>query len=234
MNIYLISRRLAGALIIAFCLAPWLEAREPQTEVAVERDVMVPMRDGVKLATDLYRPSREGQPLAERGPVILTRLPYDKTGAKRLGEYFAAHGYVFVAQDTRGRFGSEGVWHFMTDDGQRRLGLRGMDRPPAVVERQDRDDGHLVRRRHAARDGARKGAAARDGDPGGCGVEHGPAKRAQCGRVRAAVLELDHAQRGPGQPRVAGSGHGGGAQGNGGRALYVSAAAARCAPAPRR
>ena len=51
-------------------------------------------------------------------PVILTRLPYNKNGSKSYGDYFAARGYAFVAQDTRGRYGSEGVWHFMTDDGR--------------------------------------------------------------------------------------------------------------------
>jgi putative CocE/NonD family hydrolase len=75
---------------------------------------MVPMRDGVKLATDLYLPANTTSKL----PVILTRLPYNKDGAKSIGEYFAAHGYAVVAQDTRGRYASEGVWHFMSDDGR--------------------------------------------------------------------------------------------------------------------
>jgi putative CocE/NonD family hydrolase len=50
-------------------------------------------------------------------PVILTRTPYNKSGSKSLGNYFAARGYACVAQDTRGRYNSEGVWHFLTDDG---------------------------------------------------------------------------------------------------------------------
>lgn len=87
-------------------------------DLVVERNVMVPMRDGVRLATDLYLPAKDGKPVTEKLPVILTRLPYDKNGAKKQGEYFARHGYAFVAQDTRGRFGSEGVWHMMTDDGK--------------------------------------------------------------------------------------------------------------------
>lgn len=82
--------------------------------VEVQHNVMVPMRDGVKLATDVYLP-KGGQ---ARMPVILTRLPYNKDGSKSMGEYFAQHGYVFVAQDTRGRYASEGVWHFLTDDGR--------------------------------------------------------------------------------------------------------------------
>lgn len=84
----------------------------------VESDVMVVMRDGVKLATDLYFPAQaDGQRAEGRFPVILTRTPYNKIGAKKIGEYFTKHGYVVVAQDCRGRYGSEGVWHWMTDEG---------------------------------------------------------------------------------------------------------------------
>jgi putative CocE/NonD family hydrolase len=89
-----------------------LHAQEPV--IHVEKSVMVPMRDGVKLATDVYIPAGN----TEKLPVILTRTPYNKDGAKSCGEYFAANGYVFVTQDTRGRFASEGVWHWMTDDGK--------------------------------------------------------------------------------------------------------------------
>lgn len=39
----------------------------------IEENLMIPMRDGVKLAVDVYRPAREGQ-----WPVLLTRLPYNK------------------------------------------------------------------------------------------------------------------------------------------------------------
>ncbi|GEP45848.1 CocE/NonD family hydrolase [Brevifollis gellanilyticus] len=85
---------------------------QAQIEVAVESNIMVAMRDGVKLATDVYRPAGS----TEKLPVILTRTPYNKNGAKKQGEYFAQHGYVFIAQDTRGRYTSEGVWHWMTDD----------------------------------------------------------------------------------------------------------------------
>jgi putative CocE/NonD family hydrolase len=83
----------------------------------VENDVMVAMRDGVKLATDIYFPAENGAKVTTPLPVILTRTPYNKTGARKLGDFYARHGYVFVAQDCRGRYGSEGVWHWMTDDG---------------------------------------------------------------------------------------------------------------------
>lgn len=84
----------------------------------VERDVMVPMRDGVRLATDIYRPAKDGEAVEQAFPVILTRLPYNKDGSTTAGEYYATHGYVYVAQDTRGRYKSEGVWHMLTDDGR--------------------------------------------------------------------------------------------------------------------
>ncbi|HET8840753.1 MAG TPA: CocE/NonD family hydrolase, partial [Ktedonobacteraceae bacterium] len=86
----------------------------------IEENIMVPMRDGVKLATDIYRPEREGQ-----WPVLLTRLPYNKDRRfpfpqwkdKRLFlelnldvERVVEAGYVIVAQDTRGRYASEGTF----------------------------------------------------------------------------------------------------------------------------
>ncbi len=85
--------------------------------VKAEIGVMVPMRDGVKLATDVYRPTKNDAPLDGRGPVVLIRTPYDKGDGKSPdGRYFAGHGYTVVIQDTRGRFDSEGVWHWMSDD----------------------------------------------------------------------------------------------------------------------
>lgn len=107
-----------GLLLSLFAMiAAPLMAREAEFEVHVEADVMVPMRDGTHLATDFYRPKLDGVPVDGRFPVILTRTPYNKNGNSQLGAYYAARGYVFVAQDTRGRYGSEGIWHMLTDDG---------------------------------------------------------------------------------------------------------------------
>lgn len=94
------------------------DAPPPPANVVAQTNVMVAMRDGVELATDIYLPAKDGQPVAEKLPVILTRTPYNKDGSKKHGEYFAQHGYVFVAQDTRGRYASKGTWHWMTDDGK--------------------------------------------------------------------------------------------------------------------
>ena len=75
-------------------------------EIIVER-AMVPMRDGVALRTHIYRPVAEG-----RYPVLLLRGPYDMNAtldkAPTLLRELARRGYVGVAQDVRGRFGSEG------------------------------------------------------------------------------------------------------------------------------
>lgn len=86
-------------------------------DYVLEKDVMVSMRDGVRLATDIYRPAEDGKVREEPLPVILSRLPYNKDGQSTAAKYYATHGYVFVAQDTRGRYNSEGVWHMLTDDG---------------------------------------------------------------------------------------------------------------------
>ena len=70
------------------------------------RDVPVRMRDGVVLRADVYRPAAEG-----RFPTLVYRTPYDR---KRAGEQYStikaavARGYAVVAQDVRGRYGSEG------------------------------------------------------------------------------------------------------------------------------
>ncbi len=45
----------------------------------IERNVMVPMRDGVRLATDVYLPARDGQILPGRFPTLFARTPYGKT-----------------------------------------------------------------------------------------------------------------------------------------------------------
>ena len=77
--------------------------------VVIERNVMVPMRDGVRLATDVYRPDKPGQ-----FPVLLQRLPYGKQILDRVfldPTQTAQRDYVVVVQDSRGRFDSEGEWY---------------------------------------------------------------------------------------------------------------------------
>jgi putative CocE/NonD family hydrolase len=77
----------------------------PKYEILQEANVRVRMRDGVKLATNIYRPKAEG-----KFPVILIRTPYKKEMAELQARAFARRGYACAVQDCRGRFGSEGVW----------------------------------------------------------------------------------------------------------------------------
>ena len=78
--------------------------------IVVAKDVMVPMRDGVRLATDLYRPAAEGEPVEGRFPTILCRTPYDKTDRRysEIADAFTPRGYVVALQDLRDRYRSEG------------------------------------------------------------------------------------------------------------------------------
>jgi putative CocE/NonD family hydrolase len=92
-------------------------------DVVVQRDVMVAMRDGVQLATDIYLPASEGRALAKRVPVILERTPYGKSGQTRrhaseeIARIYASHGYAVVFQDCRGRGNSHGEYVKYLSDG---------------------------------------------------------------------------------------------------------------------
>ena len=90
---------------------------EPRYEVAVMKNVMIGMRDGIKLATDIYRPARNGAAIEGRFPVLLERTPYRKDrAAAEVAQYFVPRGYVVIVQDVRGRYQSEGRWRPIVDD----------------------------------------------------------------------------------------------------------------------
>ncbi|MBW2290624.1 MAG: esterase, partial [Deltaproteobacteria bacterium] len=77
--------------------------------IIVERDVMVTMRDGVKLASDIYRPDDDAE-----HPTLVNQHPYDNDMFLVVHELLfspliaAQKGYVVVSSETRGRSGSEG------------------------------------------------------------------------------------------------------------------------------
>lgn len=75
-----------------------------------ERNVAIPMRDGVILRADVYRPAAAG-----RFPVLLQRTPYNKGATGQQASNFALRaaglGYAVVVQDTRGRWASDGDFH---------------------------------------------------------------------------------------------------------------------------
>jgi putative CocE/NonD family hydrolase len=78
--------------------------------VAEFRDQRAPMRDGVRLAIDVFRPQGDGP-----FPVVLCMTPYNRncqagTGQPGRARWLAARGYAAVIADVRGRFQSEGAW----------------------------------------------------------------------------------------------------------------------------
>lgn len=101
-----------------FCLLPSYcqEKIAPGADFQVieELDVKIELRDGVRLSTNIYRPDAPG-----RFPVLLNRTPYGNGGkGSRFTHYFVKHGYVVIAQDTRGRFESEGVFDALQSEAQ--------------------------------------------------------------------------------------------------------------------
>ena len=82
-----------------------------------KREVMIPMRDGVRLSTAIYAPRESSAPV----PILLRRTPYgrkpygEELVPEKLGpnELFAERGYVFVVQDVRGCYLSEGEFENM-------------------------------------------------------------------------------------------------------------------------
>ena len=76
---------------------------------------MVPMRDGTRLATDVYLPVDQFE---GPYPVLIERTPYDKGGCENVHAlYFVKRGYVVLRQDERGRYNSEGTYYWLRDEG---------------------------------------------------------------------------------------------------------------------
>jgi hypothetical protein len=110
----------------------WSQAAAVQTDVlkqlqeiaVVDQKVMMPMRDGIRLATDIFRPKGD-----KKVPVIFSKTPYNFNswgdGEQRNGTYQSAleavkRGYAYVVQNERGRYFSEGDWDILgppTTDG---------------------------------------------------------------------------------------------------------------------
>ena len=76
----------------------------PLCHAELKETVMVPMRDGVKLATDVYVPAGDGP-----WPTILVMTPYSRKSVGAFAPDASRRGYALVSQDFRGRFDSEGV-----------------------------------------------------------------------------------------------------------------------------
>ena len=74
--------------------------------ITFEPSVTMTTRDGVTLRADIYRPKADG-----KFPVLLNRNPYNKYIYITDAIASAARGYVFIIQDARGRFSSDGDWY---------------------------------------------------------------------------------------------------------------------------
>jgi putative CocE/NonD family hydrolase len=84
--------------------------------IVIDKSVPVAMRDGVSLATDIYRPDGDGT-----FPTLVSRLPYNKEVGQLVNFSFDVQrgvqaGYAVVVQDTRGRFGSDGEFNPFFDE----------------------------------------------------------------------------------------------------------------------
>lgn len=95
----IVCRLLAAPIFCAATVFTCVSARAIQAE----RNLAVPMRDGVVLRADVYRPDEPGP-----HPVLVLRTPYNKDGGN-VAPYVKA-GYIVVRQDARGRYASEGRW----------------------------------------------------------------------------------------------------------------------------
>jgi len=84
---------------------------EPIYKVIIQKSRMIPMRDNIRLSTDLYVPKNKEGKL----PVILIRTPYNKNvfrnkEKKHIAHFFSSQGYIVAVQDCRGKFESEGIY----------------------------------------------------------------------------------------------------------------------------
>ncbi len=94
---------------------PGPRAPQSTTEIRKEKSIFVPMRDGVRLSTDLYFP--EG--VAGKLPIVMIRTPYGKhrfSTTEGTVPLFVQQGYVVAIQDTRGRYESEGRYQSKNAD----------------------------------------------------------------------------------------------------------------------
>lgn len=83
------------------------ELSQPAMQTKTEKNARIKMRDGTELAADIFRPVVDG-----KYPAILVRTPYGRQQSAMIeGEWWAKRGYVYIAQDVRGRNDSDGEWN---------------------------------------------------------------------------------------------------------------------------
>ncbi len=115
-----INHLLKSAILIVIAVAllssAFVLTGQEARRASQSSDVMLAMRDGVKLATSVYLPEGNGP-----WPVIVTRTPYSKAPYAQRASRYTSVGYVYVTQDMRGRFKSEGSYEPISNRYGRRL-----------------------------------------------------------------------------------------------------------------
>jgi hypothetical protein len=100
-----------GCLIAPSSQPSALYAQVATAQATQPIEQMAPMRDGVRLSTNIYLPAGEGP-----WPVVLVRTPYGKASQARSNGTWTTQGFAFVVQDCRGTFQSEGKYRPFLDD----------------------------------------------------------------------------------------------------------------------
>ena len=109
------------ALLLTISIAPTYcqdDALAELEEIAIiDQKIMMPMRDGIRLATDIYRPKTD-----KKVPIIFSRTPYNfnswgdgerRTRTAQRALQAVKRGYAYVVQNERGRYFSEGEWDIL-------------------------------------------------------------------------------------------------------------------------
>lgn len=101
------------ALLVQALFLPALWAQAPTPPIRFQSNIFIPMRDGVKLAANIFLPEKAG-----KYPVIVIRTPYGRALDEGGAIYFAQHDYVVVSQNVRGRYDSGGEWRPLAHEGE--------------------------------------------------------------------------------------------------------------------
>jgi predicted acyl esterase len=119
---YWLKSRLRYLIGVLFLVALWAsvaaaqeKAEAPSPAVKIILGARIPMRDGVTLSANIFRPDKSG-----KFPVIILRTPYGKNSASQFGygRFFAEKDYVYIVEDSRGRHDSDGIFHAMHDEAE--------------------------------------------------------------------------------------------------------------------
>jgi putative CocE/NonD family hydrolase len=114
-----VSACLAAAAVVAsstrsgYYAQSALYDQPPNRPFDLQLMVRIPMRDGVSLAATIYRPPHT----TKRLPIVMTLTPYTADRWEEVGRYFAEHGYIFAAVDSRGRGDSGGEFDPWVNEG---------------------------------------------------------------------------------------------------------------------